>query len=277
MSILAASLAGGSTQALEAYEALADSYDVLTRDYQHERWLQELEGLATRYGLNGDRLLDLGCGTGKSFLPMLRRGYRVTACDISGAMLAIAQRKAPTAVLHEADLRELPTFGAFDLVTALDDPFNYLLAEDELQAALQGVRRNLSERGLALFDLNTLAQYRGQFAEDASIDDPDTFVAWRGRNINRSAGTGAVVEATVEVFKADGVDVWRRSTSTHRQRHWPQATIERLAIDARLEILGVHGQRPGVQIDQHLDELVHIKAIYVARAGKEEAMSIGGL
>src|SRR5918999_1163154 len=103
--------------ALSAYEGLAPFYDELTAAYDYESWLDGLEALALEHGLAGRRLLDVACGTGKSFLPMLRRGYEVTACDLSPAMVALAREKAPPgeADLLVADMRELPRLGEFDL------------------------------------------------------------------------------------------------------------------------------------------------------------------
>src|SRR3954463_12119612 len=74
-----------------AYELLAPFYDSYTREYGHELWLENLEAIAIGHGLRGNRLLDVGCGTGKSFLPMLARGYEVTGCDISPAMVERAR------------------------------------------------------------------------------------------------------------------------------------------------------------------------------------------
>lgn len=257
-------------QSRDAYESVASSYDLLTHSYCHEIWLDRLESLAIQYGLSGTQLLDIGCGTGKSFLPFLQRGYAVTACDLSPSMLEIARRKAPTAVLHEADLRDLPELGEFDLVTALDDPLNYMLTESDLESAFRGIARNLAPGGLAIFDLNTLAQYRGQFARDSTVESDSSLIVWRGR-AGHDTPSGATVEATVDVFTPALGETWRRSSSVHRQRHWPRATVELIAAAAQLELLAVHGQRSGAHIDNNLDELVHIKAIYLARNDKRGA------
>src|SRR5919112_1807986 len=91
--------------AAEAYRGLAPFYDA---------WTSHLERRARRFGVSGRRLLDVACGTGKSFLPLLERGYEVTGCDISPEMLAEARAKAPGVVLEEADMRELPKLGEFD-------------------------------------------------------------------------------------------------------------------------------------------------------------------
>src|SRR4051812_45169006 len=107
--------------AREAYDDLAPAYDLLTADYPYERWLARLLALASEHGLRGGAVLDVACGTGKSFLPLLARGWDVVGCDISAAMLARAAEKAPAAELVQADMRSLDRLGSFDLVTCLDD------------------------------------------------------------------------------------------------------------------------------------------------------------
>src|SRR3954447_21632708 len=129
----------------EAYELLAPFYDLYTDKYGHDRWLASIEAIALEHGLRGSRLLDIGCGTGKSFLPMLERGYEVTAFDISPAMVARACEAAAGsgAKVLVGDVRELPRLGRFDLAIALDDALNYMLSDDELLDAFRGVARNL--------------------------------------------------------------------------------------------------------------------------------------
>lgn len=249
--------------AADVYDALAPAYDVLTGSYPHDRWLARLEQLAVQNGLTGRRVLDVACGTGASFLPLLARGYDVTACDISEAMLERARGKAPHAHIHRADMRQLGVLGAFDLITCLDDALNYLTDEDEFEAALRGFAQNLAPGGVAIWDLNTIVQYRGQFARDQVIARSDLFIGWSAQAAANAIDPGALVEIAIDVFALEG-DHWRRSTGIHRQRHWSRATVERLANQAGLDLLDVRGQHPGAVIDGALDELVHTKAIYLA-------------
>src|SRR5919107_5351046 len=95
-----------TTGARAAYDAFAPYYDRFTAHHDYDLWTSELLALAERHGLAGRRLLDVGCGTGKSFLPYLERGWAVTACDISPAMLTRAAAKAGGRVeLAVADAR----------------------------------------------------------------------------------------------------------------------------------------------------------------------------
>jgi hypothetical protein len=173
--------------------------------------------------------------------------------------------------LLEADMRHLGRLGAFDLVTCLDDALNYLLEPDDLEAALRGIERNLARDGIAVWDVNTIAMYRSEFATDRVDERDGVLLAWHGQTARDiSAGGGA--SATVELFAPAGDGLWRRSSSVHRQRHWPPSVVSELAGRAGLRIVAVHGQSPGAVIDDALDELLHTKAVYLAcRADRPEA------
>ncbi len=248
--------------AAEAYDALADAYDVFTGGYCYDDWLERIEEQAIAAGCGGRRLLDVACGTGKSFLPLLARGYAVTGCDISPRMVQAARAKAPEADLSVQDMRSLPRLGEFDLITCLDDAVNYLLDTDELEAFFAGVAANLAPTGVLAFDVNSLAMYRDGFGNDWLLDAPSAFVAWtaRGAGDMRSGGQMA---ATIHVFTRDGPR-WRRSASRHQQRHWPQAALAAAARRASLRVVTVLGQHRGAVLERRFAELEHTKALCLA-------------
>ena len=252
------------TPAAEAYERLAPYYDELTRDHDYVGWTRHLEAAAIRFGVRGRNLLDAACGTGKSFMPFLERGYAVTACDVSAGMIALAAAKAPEAELFVADIRELGRVGDFDLITCLDDSLNYLVEEGDLEAALGSLGANLAAEGVLVFDLNTLTTYRTTFARDMTLEGDGVFLAWRG-GCSAGAEAGCLAELTVEAFAATGTGLYGRVTTVHVQRHHPRAEVERALAGAGLAAVAVFGQRPDGSLDPQPSEEDHHKLVYFAQ------------
>jgi SAM-dependent methyltransferase len=248
-----------------AYEIFAGFYDVFTEDHREGEWTATLEALAHEAGLRGRRLLDVGCGTGKSFLPMLARGYEVTACDISPAMLAEARRKARGAAsLHVADMRSLPRLGEFDLVWCLIDALNYLHTEEELRAAFSGVRANLAPHGVFLFDVNTLGAFRRFYSSLIVRPSPERVILLDGRS-SASLRPGGAAEVWIDRLEPNGDGSWRRDRSVHHHRHHGVPRLERALRSAGLEPVARLGAEVTGAVEPEIDELRHTKIVFIAR------------
>lgn len=108
------------------FDSLAQRYDAW---YQTPlgAWADRLEREAVFRLLAlqpGERLLDLGAGTGRYVLEAARRGAVVTGVDASAGMLGVARSRVDSAVtLVQADLASLPfedaSFAAVLAVTSL--------------------------------------------------------------------------------------------------------------------------------------------------------------
>lgn len=241
------------------YDTYAPAYEDFNRGYMYERWTGRLLEVAEEAGLQGNRLLDIACGTGLSFVTMLERGWKVTGCDISPAMLEIAKKKyGDRANLFVADMRELPDIGEFDLIWAVNDPLNYLLSTGELEATLDGMRRNLAPSGIALFDINTLVTYRTFFSKEIEVDQNGRQMVWRGKLSPEEVTPGMFAEASFEEVGAEG------SAHVHRQRHFSREEVEAAFEKVGLERIAVYGELDGA-LSPGLDEDLHTKAVYLAR------------
>lgn len=248
--------AGEPADARRAYDAFAPTFDEFNRRYRYRSWTTKLLARARAAGLTGHKLLDVGCGTGLSFLVPLEQGFEVTGCDISPAMLARAREKVgPEVELFEADMRELPALGRFDLIWSLNDAMNYLMDEDQLVAALRGMRHNLAPGGVVLFDLNTLAGYRGFWSERLVVEGEDgRRLIWDG--LAGEVRRGGIFESSY-AGTGKGVEAHR-----HRQRHFGEAEVLAAIRGAGLREVAVLGEREG-ELTPELDEDLHTKAVYI--------------
>jgi SAM-dependent methyltransferase len=84
--------------------------------------LASLSAAVSRFARAGDRVLDLGCGTGDLARALAAAGFRVAGCDIAGQMLARAARQREGCagwVRLAPGWRRLPfASAAFDVVVA---------------------------------------------------------------------------------------------------------------------------------------------------------------
>lgn len=174
----------GADSALAVYEAFAPIYNEFNHANDYEMWLGRVLLPALRdHGLKeGGKALDVGCGTGRAFRPLLERGWDIHGCDLSPAMLEVAAEEGGEEVtLEVADMRELPEFGAFDLVLSLNDSVNYLLGDEDLTVALTRMGANLADEGLLIFDVNSRSAFAGGYTGSHEVEHDGSRWRWTGR------------------------------------------------------------------------------------------------
>ena len=173
----------GSDSALVMYEVFAAVYDDFNHLNDYEMWVgRTLLPALRRHGLKeGGRALDVGCGTGRAFPPLLERGWQVHGCDLSPAMLEVAAQKGSPVALDVADMRSLPHLGDFDLVLSLNDCLNYLLGDEDLVEALTGMKANLARDGLLIFDVNSSSTFASAYSGVREIQHRGLRWRWTGR------------------------------------------------------------------------------------------------
>ncbi|HEU5252182.1 MAG TPA: class I SAM-dependent methyltransferase [Solirubrobacterales bacterium] len=243
----------------DAYDAFAPIFDEFTAQNDYEAWVGDLllPELA-KHGLRVGRVLDVGCGTGKAFAPLLARGWDVHGCDVSDGMLAEAAAKFPDVPLLRADAAALPAFELdFDLVLVLGDVLNYLVEDGDLERFFTGVARSLAPRGLFLFDSNTIGLMRAMF--ESSRSQWMSRAKWRWGGMGHALAPGGIFEAELS---GEGVQ-----SHIHRQRHWPQEQVKNALEASGLECLAALGQREEgttILLDETPDEERDAKVIYIA-------------
>jgi SAM-dependent methyltransferase len=247
--------------ALTAYEAFAAIYNEFNASNDYEMWLgRALLPELRKHGLReGGRALDVGCGTGRAFGPLQRRGWRVIGCDLSPAMLTVAAKEGDGEVeLHLADMRRLPRIGDFDLVLSLNDSVNYLLGDDDLAIALTRMEANLAEDGLLVFDVNSRSTYSSGIAGEREVEHDGCRWVWTGRG-----------EVAPSIFEAEITGDRLVEPIRHVERFRSERDVREAMQAAGLQMLAALGMSEAdgeVLLTAPLDEDRDYKLVFIGAA-----------
>ena len=146
-----------------------------------ERFYQELP----RSVRQNRTLLDLCCGTGQLSEYFLRRGFRVTALDLSGPMLDLAKENLRTYPVNssvtfvQADAAKFQLDRSHGLVAATYNALNHLPDVDHLRSCFTSVASATVSGGYFIFDLYTRRGLR-EWNGISVTDTGDTFTIQRG-------------------------------------------------------------------------------------------------
>ncbi len=203
-----------------SYGILAPFYDRLNRGVDYEGWADYLEACFSRYMEKKPELvLDLACGTGAMTLALARRGYDMTALDISDEMLAEAESSArregfSNILFLRGDMTDFELYGTVQAVVCCLDGINHLTAPGDLDACFALVSNYLEPGGLFCFDLNTPYKFRTVYADrDYILEDDGVVCCWR----NRLTKKGDRADFYLTVFEEKN-GVWLRRDDLTSER-----------------------------------------------------------
>ncbi|HET9154930.1 MAG TPA: class I SAM-dependent methyltransferase [Solirubrobacterales bacterium] len=251
----------GEDLARATYDAFAPIYNEFNHLNDYEMWLGEvLLPELEKHGLKRGRALDVGCGTGRAFGPLLRRGWEVRACDLSPGMLERAREEGGDEVqLDVVDMRELPAYGEFELVLSMNDAVNYLLGDEDLEQALARMRANVAADGLLLFDVNSKGTYDSGFWSGSSHTVEYEGRSWTWSGIGEAEGEPGVYETRIE-----GDDILE--PIVHRERFRSEPEIRAAMSAAGLDCVATLGMQEidnKVVLSDPPDEGRDYKVVYI--------------
>ncbi len=197
-------------------------------------------------GGQGQRVLEIACGSGRVLVPLARAGFDVVGIDISPHMLALAQAKldavpSARARLMQTDMRDFRLDRVdFDLAICAVKSFAYLTEPDDQRRCLQAILTHLRPGGVLAIDFmhplpDWVAAPVGSMRDDLLQRVPD-----RGYTLSR-------VESVVSTDLARQVRIIRSAyeliddDGSIRAKHfveWPYRWTYRFEAEHLLERAG---------------------------------------
>jgi SAM-dependent methyltransferase len=208
-------------------------------------------------------VLDLATGTGRIALELARDGLAVTAVDVDPAMLAHAATKpgAEDVEWVEQDARALKLRAKFGLVTLGGNALQAFLTNDDRDAVLKAVHRQLKPGGVFAFAVRF--PHPAELAR--RVDVPElwhTYLDAEGRQVMVS-GTQhfhpvaqVMHHETYRHFALDGSPA-AAPTSVALRYHFPQE-LEAALKAARFQVEERYGDFAGAPLGEQATSMVYV-------------------
>lgn len=199
------------------YTELAYYYDTLMNDVDYDAWTDYLIEILNKFDVKHNDLLEMACGTGNIAIRMAKKGYDVTAFDLSVDMLSVAKHKAVESkadvLFLLQDLKDIKISEKFGVILCLCDSINYLTDYKDLKALFNWVFVHLKENGIFIFDINSSYKLKNIIGNNIfTYDDGDIVYIWENELTDEN-----IVEFYLTFFIKHG-ELYRRFDEVHTER-----------------------------------------------------------
>jgi len=222
------------------YEKFASVYDQLMGDIPYDRFVGLWEEMLAATGLATDKLIDMGCGTGKMVPQFLRRARMVIGVDPSPEMLAQAAQKVaaygPRVSFIQARAEQFQAPVRADGCVAFCDVLSYTRDHEELARSLRAVARSLKSGGWMLFDLHSPNKITQIIGENLYGDVRDDEIAIMKTEID-PARMQVTYDLVLMLRESDGR--YARFDEQHIQRAYDLEAVLRAIAEAGFERVAV--------------------------------------
>ena len=138
------------------FNAYAAYYDCLYQDKNYKSESGNINALLKTYSV-GNKVLDLGCGTGRHAEFLAQLGFNVTGVDLSDFMLEKAKSSMSTNIANknsflQGDVRDVRLNQRFDAVISLFHVASYQIFNKDIKAMFETAAVHLIPGGVFIFD-----------------------------------------------------------------------------------------------------------------------------
>lgn len=140
---------------MEVFEDYAYYYNAFYENKDYKKEAMQIKCLLDDHGMTGNRILNMGCGTGRHDIRLTQMGYQCSGIDISPAMIDIARQNARGMEIDftVADVRNYRTARRYDAVISLFHVMSYQNSNTDIINAFVSAREALDPGGVFIFDV----------------------------------------------------------------------------------------------------------------------------
>ena len=224
---------------MSMYQTFAEVYDRFMNE-QTEAFAPYVIRLLSDFAAEAPaRVLDSGCGTGKTAIALAKNGYRVVGGDISHAMLEKAVQNARaenvSVCFQQMDMTCLDLEWPVVAVVATCDPVNYL---SPLQVPLffTSAYEQLPHNGLLLFDVSTPYHYQEEIGCDSycQLEEDAAYIL-------QTEADDSVCTMELTLFTQRRGGLYARTTERHTLYLHAMETLERTLYNVGFDLVHVYG------------------------------------
>ncbi|MFD1207038.1 class I SAM-dependent DNA methyltransferase [Sporosarcina contaminans] len=203
-----------------AYTEFAAVYDELMSDIPYDLYVELIDEAV--HGLDGKKVLDVGCGTGLLSLMLTKAGAMVDGIDLSEEMLSVARKRASAhhqeitfkrQLMQEINEREI-----YDAAVIPIDALNYVTDPQEVFQTFKNIYHALKPNGHLLFDVHSTYK-----TDEIFMEGPFTFdngrIAYIWETFEGEADHDVYSEIAFFVKQESGL--YKRFDEAHHQRTMP--------------------------------------------------------
>lgn len=218
------------------YADFAAVYDLLTENVPYDE-IAEYYARFIREITSGNRVLDMGCGTGNLTIRLARRGFDMIGLDGSAEMLSFADEKMPEIQWICQNMAEADIGEEADAVISTLDSINHLENPAEIEACFKRAANCLKTGGAFVFDVNTLYKHREILADNTFVYDVDgAYCVWQ--NEFREKDGSVLIDLDIFFEEEDGS--YTRGGESFAEIAFPEEEIRRMLENSGFEIVGVY-------------------------------------
>ena len=221
----------------DSYSFFAEHYDDYMSHVNYEQWIDKVLAWQKQYcGRPPTRIIELACGTANISTRLVNRGYEVDACDLSVAMLEVANRKVNKPNLFQAGLTDPLPNKEYSLAICMFDSINYLVKSSQITKMLQEVSASLAADGLLIFDISTLNNSQENFEDLCNLQK-----SANGYLMHQAwfQALQMLQRSSLHYFKKQGFG-YQLQVEQHTQRVYRVSELTELIARSPLELVAIH-------------------------------------